>query len=372
MISNIVRNYNRKEDKVKPYLEFKSSTPMTITPNYTNSGITLQYSLNAKTWINIGAKAVTPSAKVIYFRGRATGTKSLYTGNATTNAWIFTGATNLEVNGEITMLLQDTLGGMVRDIPLGSCAFARMFYSCTSLTTAPTLPATTLASACYDGMFYNCTSLTTIPALPATTLANSCYGSMFSYCTSLTTAPTLPATTLANYCYNAMFRGCTSLTTAPTLPATTLANNCYGNMFSYCTSLTTAPTLPATTLAVSCYHSMLRGCTSLTTPPELPVTILANNCYYGMFYNCSSLTMLPELPATTLTDNCYYEMFYNCSKIKISTSLNGSYINSYRVPSAGTGILANNSLTYMFTGTGGTFKDTPTINTTYYTENEVI
>ena len=41
MISNLIKNYNRKEDKVKPYLEFKSSTPMTITPNYTNTGITL-------------------------------------------------------------------------------------------------------------------------------------------------------------------------------------------------------------------------------------------------------------------------------------------------------------------------------------------
>ena len=35
---------------------------------------------------------------------------------------------------------------------------------------------------------------------------------MFSGCTSLTTAPTLPATTLAMYCYNEMFQGCTSLT----------------------------------------------------------------------------------------------------------------------------------------------------------------
>ena len=34
--------------------------------------------------------------------------------------------------------------------------------------------------------------------LPATTLANSCYLNMFYKCTSLTTAPELPATTLAN------------------------------------------------------------------------------------------------------------------------------------------------------------------------------
>ena len=32
--------------KTKPYVEFVSSTAMTITPKYTNPGVTLQYSLN--------------------------------------------------------------------------------------------------------------------------------------------------------------------------------------------------------------------------------------------------------------------------------------------------------------------------------------
>ena len=95
MISNLIKNFNRKEDNVKPYLEFKSSTPMTITPNYDNTGITLQYSLDTVTWTNIVAKGVTPSAKVIYFRGCATDTKSLFTNTDTSNAWLFTGATNL-------------------------------------------------------------------------------------------------------------------------------------------------------------------------------------------------------------------------------------------------------------------------------------
>ena len=35
---------------------------------------------------------------------------------------------------------------------------------------------------------------------------------MFRGCTSLTDAPTLPATSLENYCYERMFQGCTSLT----------------------------------------------------------------------------------------------------------------------------------------------------------------
>ena len=63
----------------------------------------------------------------------------------------------------------------------------------------------------FHNLFYNCTSLTKAPALPATTLASSCYSSMFVGCRSLTKAPELPATTLAQYCYEKMFWGCRSL-----------------------------------------------------------------------------------------------------------------------------------------------------------------
>ena len=58
-------------------------------------------------------------------------------------------------------------------------------------------------------------------------LADSCYANMFENCTSLTSAPVLPATTLASKCYNSMFMNCTKLTQAPALPATALADNCY-------------------------------------------------------------------------------------------------------------------------------------------------
>ena len=168
-----------------PYLEFVSSTDMTITPKHTNPGVTLQYSLNATTWTTIASGETTPSASVIYFRGSATGTKSLFTNSATTNAWIFTGATNLEVNGDITMLIQDILGGKVSDIPLADYCYQNMFNGCTSLIKAPNLPSTTLADSCYSAMFIGCSSLITPPALPATTLVSNCYNNMFSGCTNI-------------------------------------------------------------------------------------------------------------------------------------------------------------------------------------------
>ena len=135
---------------------------------------------------------------------------------------------------------------------LPNCAFLGLFMGCTSLVSAPSLPATTLTAACYYGMFIGCSSLTQAPELPVTTLANHCYGYMFSGCSSLTQSPELPATTLAEGCYSYMFSDCSKLTQAPVLPATTLAEGCYSTMFNGCDSLTQAPELPATTLAAGC------------------------------------------------------------------------------------------------------------------------
>jgi hypothetical protein len=125
---------------------------------------------------------------------------------------------------------------------------------------------------------------------------------MFYGCTNLTTAPELPATTLASDCYKNMFSGCTNLTTAPDLPATTLADRCYYNMFRDCTNLTTAPKLPATTLAISCYEYMFYNCKKLNYIKMLATNISARDCLYnwvwgvadtGTFVKNSAMTTLP-------------------------------------------------------------------------------
>jgi hypothetical protein len=59
-------------------------------------------------------------------------------------------------------------------------------------------------------------------------------------------------------------------------------------------------------------------------------------------------------------------MFNGCTGIKLSTTQTAEYSVPYSIPKAGTGTEGNSSLTDMFTGTGGTFTGTPTINTTYY------
>ena len=383
---------------------------------------TLEYSTNKNTWTTWDgtttlSSATSGSNNVLYLRGTG---NTVITGNSTDYGWVLTGS-DISCIGNIEILLDYATVDSGNHPTMATYCYYGMFNDCTALTQAPVLPATTLTEGCYYYMFQNCGSLTKAPDLPVTTLAAYCYYGMFNGCSSLTQAPTLPATTLSPYCYYNMFRncfdltqapslpattlatccytsmfyGCSSLTQAPTLPATTLADRCYQNIFQNCTALTQAPSLPATTLATYCYSNMFRGCTSLTKAtalpattlasycyqsmfygcnrliqvPELPATTLADNCYNNMFYNCKALTQAPALPATTLAKNCYRSMFNGCKGLKLSSTRTGVYTVAYRIPTAGTGTTAPNALSSMFTGTGGTFKGTPEINTTYYLSN---
>ena len=322
------------------------------------SAISLEYSVDGgSTWNNYtwsGKTGATIALANVGDSVRMRGVNSRIS-NGESNYYNFVMTGSISASGEITSLLNGAGG----DVTLKQYCYCSMFSGCTSLTTAPELPATTLAGNCYRSMFYGCAGLTSAPALPSTTLAEYCYASMFSGCTSLTTAPELPATTLADYCYFYMFSNCTSLATAPELPATTLATYCYQNMFNRCTSLATAPELPATTLATYCYQSMFNRCTSLVTAPELPATTLASNCYHLMFQDCTSLVTAPELPSTTLAEYCYASMFSGCTSLTsitcLATNISASYCTAnwlYDVNSTGTFIKAA-SMTGWTTGASG-------------------
>lgn len=169
-----------------------------------------------------------------------------------------------ECHGNIMSLLYGDDFEDKTSIPIAAC-FYGLFGGCSSLTTAPELPATTLADRCYYFMFANCTSLTTAPELPATTLSERCYAQMFNSCTSLTTAPELPATTLVKACYTLMFTSCTSLTTAPVLPATILVEQCYDQMFYHSTNLNHITMLATDISAKYCLSGWVNGVSSTGT-----------------------------------------------------------------------------------------------------------
>ena len=173
---------------------------------------TLEYSTDTTTWSTWNGTTKLYSASdgnrnVLYLRGTA---NKKITGNSYGYRWVLAGS-NIACTGNIENLLDYTIVKSGGHPPMADYCYRSMFYNCTVLTSAPELPATTLAEGCYFGMFESCTRLTQAPELPATKLTIKCYGYMFQDCTSLIQAPALPATTLANYCYQYMFKYCTSL-----------------------------------------------------------------------------------------------------------------------------------------------------------------
>lgn len=204
--------YTLKLGPISTYLSFIGNEDFTLkTYNTTkNWDGTLEYSTDTKTWNTWNGSAISSAGSKLYLRG--TGNAKI-TGDSDMFRFVFTGTDALKIacKGNIENLLDyETVSAGEHPTMTTSC-YSYMFYNCTALTTAPELPATTLADYCYLNMFMNCTSLTSAPELPATKLASSCYSGMFNGCASLTTVPSLPATMLTNNCYSSMFNGCTKI-----------------------------------------------------------------------------------------------------------------------------------------------------------------
>ena len=200
-----------------PYVTFTSNEEvgfkMESFNNYTISG--LEYSVNNGEWTLIPSNGISDipfggsNGGNLRLRGKnKNGTTEFYTRYATISFTSENSEAKVACTGDIRTLLDYS---NYNNVNTGNARFMHLFKDCKILTSAPELPAPTLADYCYYGMFRGCTSLTTAPELKATTLAKECYLGMFDGCTSLTIAPVLPAKTLVKDCYLYMFDGCTKL-----------------------------------------------------------------------------------------------------------------------------------------------------------------
>lgn len=213
-------------------------------------------------------------------------------------------------------------------------AYSSMFSNCFALKKMPKISAKAVADYGMAGMFamypnlekpgeHSNLSEVTDLYIETFTGKNNC-ASMFINCTSLTTAPKLPATKLTEYCYMAMFAGCENLSSAPALNATEVPYGCYQQMFMDCTSLKNGPALPATEVGAYCYQQMFYGCTGMESGPDvLPAEKLSEFCYQNMFRKCSKLKKAPIIQARTVEKSCCAYMFKECSIIDdVKISLN--------------------------------------------------
>ena len=218
--------------KYTPYLTFKAERAQTfkMTIQYSYKISKLEYSVNGGDWKDVVEDTPVPfggDKGDLRLRGKnSKGTASSWSAYSTIT---FTENAPVACTGDIRTLLD---WSNYNKVETQNARFCNLFDGCRVLTSAPELPATSLAEYCYRGMFHGCTNLTSAPVLPATTLADACYSSMFHGCTNLTSAPKLSAEKLADACYANMFFNCKKLSTVTMLaPASEI------NSSSQCCSL---------------------------------------------------------------------------------------------------------------------------------------
>jgi hypothetical protein len=254
------------------FVQFTNAT--SITPKFTVSGTSFEYSLNGGAWTSVSSgTAISTSGNPIRFRGL--GRTALFTTDSGNNTWSISG-TGVIISGNMNALLNYSSPPST----LPNYAFSSMFRSNSSIkTVVATFPATNIGYGCYNALFYDCANLTTAPV-------------------------SIAATTLGNVCYNNMFGRCTSLVTAPELPATTVPGNCYQNMFNGCTKLTTAPGCDRYTGYAFGHDNMFTNCTALTTPLyycEIPTYFGGGgNCQYIRFSGATSVTPVWATPGSAI------------------------------------------------------------------------
>lgn len=218
---------NGKAEQIIRYVTFTAEAEqkfkMTTSGNYTISN--LQYSVNKEGWKNV------VKDEEVTFGGtngdlRLRGTNPYGTANhfGAYSTITFTKDAPVACTGDIRTLLD---WNNYNKVETYHAKFCYLFSECSVLTSAPELPAETLANYCYYRMFINCSNLTSAPVLPAETLAENCYHGMFTNCSNLTSAPVLPAETLADFCYQDMFYGCKKLSIVTMLASSDQITNKY-------------------------------------------------------------------------------------------------------------------------------------------------
>ena len=151
---------------------------LAFTAEQNNSSISLtsktspdiKYSLNGGEWIQWDYSVITlNTGDTVYMKGN--NPNGFSTSSSSYNQFQMTG--KIGASGNIMSLLyEDDFEGKLT-IPNNYC-YCRMFSGCTSLTTAPELPATTLASSCYSYMFQSCRKLNYIKMLTTDISAQNC------------------------------------------------------------------------------------------------------------------------------------------------------------------------------------------------------
>ena len=157
---------NGKAEQIIPYVTFKAEVEqnfrMTKSRKYTISN--LQYSVNNGDWQDVVAGTeISFGGPHGDLRLRGTNTKGTADGSSRFSTIKFSDETvNVACTGDIRTLLN---WRNYNTVDTKDARFCKLFYGCSVLTSAPELPATTLAESCYQEMFFGCVKLSSVTML---------------------------------------------------------------------------------------------------------------------------------------------------------------------------------------------------------------
>lgn len=195
---------------------FKADGEQTVAITKVGSApaITMQYSYDGVTWESWDLTPLPFGGNTkVYVRGM--GNYSFGIDSSRHNKITFGTDSYVYVSGIVEALLDGYNEVLTAQ---GTGLLRNLFYEQSALRSAEnlrfelkTVPSVYLTT--YALMFAKCSNLLYAPKALSIESFGSGYecASMFQDCTSLLTAPELPATTLSQYCYRYMFQGCTSL-----------------------------------------------------------------------------------------------------------------------------------------------------------------
>ena len=125
----------------------EANSTVAMAANGSAPAVSLECSTDGSTWspFVVGTTTVTLAniGDKVYVRATSAGNTGMGTSIANYNKFVMTG--KIAASGDV-----DTLLDQNGNATLTNYCYYCMFYGCTSLTSAPTLPSTTLAEYCYN------------------------------------------------------------------------------------------------------------------------------------------------------------------------------------------------------------------------------
>lgn len=176
---------DKKKETELPYLCFtaeQANSTVLLAKNWSPTSVSIETSTDWNTWADYTMWNLITLTNIwdkVYWRNKSE--TATWFSTSTSARYYFNLTGKVACTWDATYLLCKEWTTTLKS----SYCFYRLFYGESELTSAPSLPATTLTERCYYAMFSDCTGLKTLPSLPATTMKANCYQNMFTGCSAL-------------------------------------------------------------------------------------------------------------------------------------------------------------------------------------------